>query len=735
MTRLILWLLVFGSTALWAQNGTLPIVASDLMRLATANQLSISPDGQQLAYVLTRRALRNDDDYYYTRHLFLARLDGQQPPAQITHGDRSDSQPAWSPDGRHLAFVRAHEGKPQIWILPLDGGEAYPLTKARYGASQPRWSPDGQAILFASSMPRHALGGSPAWPPDRPGRNHQDEPAWLLLDAEQQQSIEASPDGSIEALRAWLARNNSKDNPRVINRLQFQAEQDLQPEEAFNQLFIQPFPSGETRRLTHSFQNFNQHTWSPDGKTILCTATQPDVHPDYQYQELALWSIAPDGSGLQEWLRLPGCVLSNPQFSPDGRQIAFIASCGEGSIARQSNIALAAADGSSFRLLTVTLDRDVNAFHWASDGQALYFTASSEGGIPLYRLALSSGQPERLSGENQGVMDFALQGKRLAYALSHPTSPWELYTQNLDAPQVRQLTNLHGDWLRGKRLGKMHEHWVERPDGTRIQYWVIEPAGLQQGLSYPTILNIHGGPTAMWGPASYSMWHEFQLQSSWGYGLVFCNPRGSSGYGDAFKKANINDWGHGPAGDILAALEDAQQRYSWIDGEQLFATGGSYAGYMVAWLVAHDQRFKAANCQRGVYELSTFLGEGNAWRLVPGYFGGYPWQPEVKARLDANSPLTFVENIHTPLLIMHSDEDLRTGVIQSEMLYKSLKLLNRPVEYVRYPKEGHELSRSGNPLRMMDRLMRIIEFFERYAVHPEPGRVLPPRSPQEGGRG
>lgn len=735
MTRLILWLLVFSSTAIGAQNGPLPIVASDLMRLATANQLSISPDGQQLTYVLTRRALRNDDDYYYTRHLFLARLDGQQPPVQITHGDRSDSQPAWSPDGRHLAFVRAHEGKPQIWILPLDGGEAYPLTKARYGASQPRWSPDGQAILFASSMPRHALGGTPAWPPDRPGRNHQDEPAWLLLDAEQQKGIEASPDGSIEALRAWLARNNSKDNPRVINRLQFQAEQDLQPEEAFNQLFIQPFPSGEARRLTHRFQNFNQHTWSPDGKTILCTATQPDVHPDYQYQELALWSIAPDGSGLQEWLRLPDCVLSNPQFSPDGRQIAFIASCGEGSIARQSNIALAAADGSSFRLLTATLDRDVNAFRWASDGQALYFTASSEGDIPLYRLDLSSGQPERLSGENQGVMDFALQGERLAYALSHPTSPWELYTQTLDAPQPQQLTNLHGDWLRGKRLGKMHEHWVERPDGARVQYWVIEPAGLQQGLRYPTILNIHGGPTAMWGPASYSMWHEFQLQSSWGYGLVFCNPRGSSGYGDAFKKANINDWGHGPAGDILAALEDAQQRYSWIDGEQLFATGGSYAGYMVAWLVAHDQRFKAANCQRGVYELSTFLGEGNAWRLVPGYFGGYPWQPEVKARLDANSPLTFVENIHTPLLIMHSDEDLRTGVIQSEMLYKSLKLLNRPVEYVRYPKEGHELSRSGNPLRMMDRLMRIIEFFERYAVHPEPGRVLPPRSPQEGGRG
>jgi len=246
----------------------------------------------------------------------------------------------------------------------------------------------------------------------------------------------------------------------------------------------------------------------------------------------------------------------------------------------------------------------------------------------------------------------------------------------------------------------------------------MEPLGKKEGLKYPTILNIHGGPSAMWGPGIFSMWHEYQVESSWGYGVVYCNPRGSGGYGDKFKKGNYQDWGTGPAGDILASLDEAMKQHAWIDANNLFVEGGSYAGYMVSWIIGHDNRFKAANAQRGVYDLATFFGEGNAWRLVPDHFGGYPWEEKTKAILDRESPITYVDKINTPLLIIHGDQDLRTGVIQSEMLYKSLKVLNKPVEYIRYPREGHELTRSGNPGRMMDHLLRIIEFFERYAKHP-----------------
>ncbi|MGI9174869.1 MAG: prolyl oligopeptidase family serine peptidase, partial [Rhodothermales bacterium] len=267
---------------------------------------------------------------------------------------------------------------------------------------------------------------------------------------------------------------------------------------------------------------------------------------------------------------------------------------------------------------------------------------------------------------------------------------------------------------------------------------------------------------------------EFQLFAAQGYGIVYSNPRGSGGYGYAFKRGNYQDWGDGPAADVLAAADSAATE-PWVDPDRQVVTGGSYAGYLTAWIVGHDGRFQAAVAQRGVYDLATFLGEGNAWRLIPGHFGGYPWdayvpdvladssvadtmarepllaigffgestlppddvntpdteseagfdesvtapltdvaEEKVYALLRRNSPLTYVDSIRTPLLIMHSDSDLRTGVIQSEMLYKSLKILGRPVEYVRYPEAGHDLSRTGDPKQRLDRLLRIYEFMERY---------------------
>ncbi len=216
------------------------------------------------------------------------------------------------------------------------------------------------------------------------------------------------------------------------------------------------------------------------------------------------------------------------------------------------------------------------------------------------------------------------------------------------------------------------------------------------------------------------MWHEFQLLCSWGYGVVYANPRGSGGYGYEFQRGNFQNWGEGPAGDVLAVVDEALRLHEWIDQERLVVTGGSYAGYLTAWIVGNDHRFKAAVAQRGVYDLETFFGEGNAWRLVQWTMGGYPFDDRVRRIIERNSPITYVDRIQTPLLIMHASNDLRTGVSQSEMLYRSLKALNRPVEYIRYPNAGHDLSRTGDPTHRMDRLNRIIEFFERHIDNPRP---------------
>ncbi|HRG55103.1 MAG TPA: prolyl oligopeptidase family serine peptidase, partial [Lacunisphaera sp.] len=262
-------------------------------------------------------------------------------------------------------------------------------------------------------------------------------------------------------------------------------------------------------------------------------------------------------------------------------------------------------------------------------------------------------------------------------------------------------------------LSPYEGHRLVQADGIMVDYWTIKPPDFDPARKYPLLVQIHGGPTAMWGPGEQSMWHEFQYYAARGYVVMFANPRGSGGYGKAYQRANFKDWGTGPASDVLAAASFTAKE-NHVDKDRQVLTGGSYGGYLTAWIIGHDHRFKAAVAQRGVYDLATFYGEGNAWFLVPLYWGGYPWEKDARTILDRDSPLSYVAAIRTPLLIQHGDVDFRTGVIQSQILYKSLKQLGRDVEYVRYPRATHELSRSGEPAQRLDTLVRYEEFFRRH---------------------
>jgi len=724
MNRLLPYALVMVAVTSYSQSKKL-IVASDLMKITTTSGIQISPDGTKAVTVVIRKAVKNENEYYYTRHLYLLDLANTTEPLQLTFGDRNDGQPHWSPDGKEIAFVRTDNDKSQIWLLPLGGGEAHVLTKAEFGASNPRWSPDGKNILFTSSIPFYAIDDKTPWVYERPGRTQGDEPNFKNMKAEEKKKVTNNPDGSLPDVRAWLAKNASEKNPRVLNRQNLQGEMDLQPDENFSHLFLINV-SGEEKasQLTKGFQNFNNAEWSPEGKKIICDSKAYNVHPDKE-RDSDLWMIDSDTKQARQLLHWVGYSVSNPSFSPDGLSIAFYANSTNGRFYSQSIIATVNATGEKPTLITSSLDRDAGNLVWSADSKAIFFASQVDGSIPIYRVPAKGGAITKVFGSDNGVNDFDVHKEKIVYALTETKNPWEIFVLNQGDPSTGkagkssiQLTRLNEDWVKEKQIITPKEYWLNRPDGTKVQYWVMEPVGRKEGIKYPTILNIHGGPSAMWGPGIFSMWHEYQLENSWGYGVVYCNPRGSGGYGDKFKRANFQDWGTSPMNDILASLDEAMRGNSWIDNGNLFVEGGSYAGYMVAWIVGHDNRFKAANAQRGVYDLTTFMGEGNAWRLIPDHFGGYPWEKETKKILDENSPYGYVNDINTPLLIIHGDQDLRTGVIQSEMLYKSLKILNKPVEYVRYPKEGHELTRSGNPGRMMDHLLRVIEFFERYAKHP-----------------
>jgi dipeptidyl aminopeptidase/acylaminoacyl peptidase len=379
---------------------------------------------------------------------------------------------------------------------------------------------------------------------------------------------------------------------------------------------------------------------------------------------------------------------------------------------RQTMLGIANADGSELKWLTRDGEPSVNSVNVEQPGY-VYFTRGFHGGEPLERVDLNSGKTEELVEGPVGVSAYAMAGAKVIYALISAADPNELYVAEA-GKQPRRVTELNTRWLESRLLSTPEEHWLTRPDGLHVQYWVMKPVNAEPGKRYPWVLDMHGGPSAMWGPGEFTMWHEFQIFCSFGYGVVYGNPRGSSGYGYAFQRANYKDWGDGPMSDVMAVLDETASSYPMVDKDRLFVTGGSYAGYLTAWIVGHTNRFKAAAALRGVYDLSTFFGEGNAYRLVPEEFGGYPWEPATRKLLDRESPITYVEQIKTPLLIIHGSSDNRTGVVQGQMLFRALKQLNRPVEYVRYPGAGHELTRSGDPKQRMDHMLRILEFFERY---------------------
>lgn len=714
MKQLSLLLVCFFSIATTSFSQTKePIKATDMLKIKTAGAVNISKDGSKAVFSVT--AIEPDGDskweYKYVNQLWLVNTDGQSPARQLS-GKENSSQAAWSPDGKQIAFVRAADGKPQIFLLPLDGGEARQLTKSKYGASSPRWSPDGTKILFSASVPfkdmlkdsvLNPTKANPAWPMEKPGLTNQQTTNWG--------SGKPDPDGSLAEVRSYLDNNAADKKAKVLNKLNFQDEMDVNPDVSFNHYFIvSTIPDAKPKLLTSGFYRYGNADFTPDGKHIILSGNIDSVENPDRALESAIFMMDTDGSNFTVLLSEKGKSYSSPVVSPSGKWLAF--QYGNTSFVSVPALAIMPLNGTK-TITEIPFDRNKSNLTWTNDERYIYFAAQSNGGAPLYRADVNSKKVEQLSDYNSGITSFDVNGTKLLYSKTEVANPSELYLADAMNKTSKRVTELNTGWLKDKQISFPEKKQFVDDKGLTIEYWVMKPANFTAGKKYPLLLEIHGGPSAMWGPGEASMWHEYQFFCGKGYGVVYSNPRGSGGYGVDFLRANVKDWGKGPTSDVLTAL-DKTVAEGWADTSKLLVTGGSYAGYLVAWIVGHDNRFKAACAQRGVYDLATFFGEGNAWRLVPNYFGGYPWEPAVKELLVAESPITYVSQVRTPLIIFHGENDRRTGVIQGEMYYRNLKALGRPVEYVRHPGGTHELTRSGNNRQRLDQMLRTWEFFERY---------------------
>jgi len=663
------------------------IDVEDLYRLAAAEDPRLSPDGRWIAFVkMTRDKLKNTT----RRAIWLVRPDGSGL-RQFTGGDKQDHTPRWSPDGSRLAFVSTRNDKPQIYVIPVDGGEAQAITAARNGAVSPAWSPDGTQLAYLSPMRADEIAAEDA-------------------------GEEPPPADKWEADQREARRKHAEEeriDPRVIERVPFRTGTEFW-DERYSRVYVipvEPDADGKRkpRRLTNDERDYGSPQWSADGQAIFSTASRkPDHDAPWMFQQIVRIAVA---DGALTPLTGEGANAYNPLPSPDGEWLAF--KCGPDTLPlnRIDHLAVMPVGGGEIRLLTRALDREPDLYRWSVGGAGLVFTAGSEGDVGAYRVDRDGGDVKTVNRRpTRHLTGLDIGPDRLiAFTAFDVDGSHDLYV--MQGAEERRLTDFNRAYLDEVQVAAFEEVRYTAPDGTPVQGWIARPPDYEAGRLYPLALNIHGGPAVMWGPAYPTMWLEWQHHAANGYVVFFCNPRGSTGYGETFTLANQGNWGNGPMSDILAGV-DLMIARGLADPARLAITGGSYGGYMTAWIVGHDHRFAAAVTQRGVYHLTSFHGTTDIPILVRSGLEAEPW--EDPAALWTHSPLAYADRITTPLLILHSDNDFRVPIAEAEQLFITLKRLGKTVQFVRYPREGHELSRSGEPRHIIDRLRRIVGWWDRY---------------------
>jgi dipeptidyl aminopeptidase/acylaminoacyl peptidase len=721
------------------------ITEKDLWDFVWIGDPQVSPDGSHVAFV---RVTVNEKKEGYNTSIWSVPTAGGAAPRQLTKGDH-DSTPRWSPDGKFLLFLRSTEkdGKPeppQLAMLPMDGGDSFVFTDLPKGAGSPVWAPDGKNIAFTSET------------------NPED------LAKQEKKKRDEKPGSS----RDGGTIDEHVSDVRVITRAVYR-----QDDEGYidfkhpTHIWIVSAPRAaqekvKPRQLTTGRFDEENAIWSKEGSQIYFTSSRVD-EPYYELPSTDLYSVAASGGkpvkittiDLNTQFGPGGGALS---LSPDGKQVAFVAGTTQpiNSYTEPDLWVLDLLPNAKPRNLTANFDFDIDGFVigdsappraggtnkpiWTADGKGLIEVYVKEGkrNLALFDLPLagvddssSDDAVHDLTSGNQCVLSFRAtpDASKLVYVISTPTRVNDLFDLNraTAGASPKQLTNINDQLFSKLNLTEPEEIWYDSFDGKRIQAWLQKPPGFDAHKKYPLILNIHGGPHVAYG---FIFDHEFQWMAAKGYVVLYPNPRGSISYGQEF--GNVIQY-HYPGDDFkdLMAGVDQTIKRGYIDDKKLGVTGGSGGGLLTNWVVGQTGRFAAAVSQRDIADWANWWYTADFTLFQPNWFRGPPF--EDPDEYGARSPISYITNVKTPLMVILGEADYRTPPgAGGEQMFRALKFRKIPTVMVRFPNESHELSRSGQPWHRVERLQHIVGWFDHwlmgvpkpeYEVAPEEGVPAKPK--------
>jgi len=635
----------------------------DVYELIGAADPRTSPDGTGVAYVVWSI---EKDSHEYMSSIWVAPVDGSGEPRRFTSGERRDGMPRWSPDGRWLAFT-SNRGKDvktpaNLYVIPAEGGEALRLTDRKESVEKIAWSPDSTRIAFSSRV--------------------RDD--------------------------AYDEEDDRKRAPRRLTRLSYKLDSVGWTTDRRTHLFVVDVDGDdEPRQVTDGDCEDGEPCWTPDGKRLIFPALRGerwDVDLVTRLYEVDA------GGGEPTQLTGDDGSFETPVFSPDGSQLAVLHVVEDGTFPHHGQVGVMQPDASGLRLLTTSLDRNCTPFPNFRDplwnGGRIVFSIEDGGNTHVYSVATDgSSAPELLLGGERAITGYDMHGDTIAYVASTHTTLGELFIGD------RQVTNLTGD----RAFCAAERFTAVSKDGTDVDAWLMRPPDFDPAKRYPVLLNVHGGPFTQYGTGFFD---EFQVYAGAGYAVLFSNPRGGSGYSEEWGRAICGPivggpgWGTVDYEDVLGVVDTALQKYDFLDPDRLGMIGGSYGGFMTSWTIGHDPRFKAAVSERAVNHMVSAAGSSDLFWVFERHFGG-PWYEHVDAWLE-RSPATYAKDVQTPVLVLHSENDLRCNVEQGEHFFTMLRLLGKEVEMVRFPAESHELTRSGSPIHRVQRFEIVLDWFGRY---------------------